>query len=239
MEQNPPYWQEEHVPRWEEGRTLADIFTALGEPTSEGGLPGSAGGLSGAAPEVAAEAARRLTAIFHAQVARAAHLLDAPLCALYLAEPAHASDAALPGTRARRAGQDISGAGAPGGLALYLRALYGAPWSQEATRLGMRTPPGGPATQALSDQAPLLSERADTPALNEWARAQDVRRWLYVPIVGLASLWPTQSSAGRHPSGRLLGEQTNQAAPSRIALGVLAVGRATQSPSLAQWIRAC
>jgi len=230
MEQNPPYWQEEHVPRWEEGRTLADIFTALGEPTSEGGLPGSAGGLSGAAPEVAAEAARRLTAIFHAQVARAAHLLDAPLCALYLAEPAHASDAALPGTRARRAGQDISGAGAPGGLALYLRALYGAPWSQEATRLGMRTPPGGPATQALSDQAPLLSERADTPALNEWARAQDVRRWLYVPIVGLASLWPTQSSAGRHPSGRLLGEQTNQAAPSRIALGVLAVGRATQSP---------
>ncbi len=232
MDQNPRFWHEEYVLHGEESQTLADMFSSLGAPTPPEDMSSSIGGPlgAGAAPEVATEAARRLTAIFHVQIERAGRLLDASLCALYLAEPAQASAAPLPGARPRRGVPNTAGSGAPGRPALYLRALYGAPWSQEATRLGMPTPPGGPAMQVLIDQAPLLSERADTPTLNEWARAQDVRRWLYVPIIGLAPFWPTAPGAGRRPSGDLSSEQTDQADAPRMALGVLAVGRLTQAP---------
>ncbi len=220
MHQDSPYWRAESFLRWEEGQTLADRLVSF--DTQVGGMLGDPQ-RRGAPPEVAAEATRRLTAVFQEQVKRVARRLAADCCALYLIDPAYGESAAP--ARQRRGRLDGRPAEASAGSFLSLRALYGAAWSQDNTRLGMPAPQGGPAMQALLEQTPVLSEQADPPALQAWAQAKQVRRWLYVPIFGLTSLWPYPPVSTSYPSTGLACAYTDQAGPSSSTLGVLAIGR--------------
>jgi signal transduction histidine kinase/GAF domain-containing protein len=232
MDQDPPYWTEGYLFRWDEGRILAEMLASFDERTSMSSAAAldDAPVFRGALADVATEAIRHLTAIFNAQVERVARLMDAPCCALYLAEPARASDTSIQPGRRRQGRQTGRLFNVPPGVVLSLRALYGASWSQASTRLGMPAPPGGPAMQAFVDQAPLLSDAADVPALNEWARERNVRRWLYVPIVGLSSLWSGQQDTEQRFSGAFAPKIGSLAEQSEAALGVLAVGRFAPAP---------
>ncbi|HEY7358674.1 MAG TPA: ATP-binding protein, partial [Ktedonobacterales bacterium] len=174
-----------------------------------------------APPEVAAEAVRRLAAVFQEQVDRVALRLDAVCCALYLVDFGQ-SHRAL-GTRRRQ--QDTRPLEETAGLALSLRALSGAAWSQSNTRQGMPALPNGPAMQALLTRTAVQGKEADTFALQQWARAEQVQRWLYVPIFGVSPLGTTAASAPASWYSGLTREYSDQAEPARVALGVLAVGR--------------
>ncbi|HEU5370687.1 MAG TPA: ATP-binding protein, partial [Ktedonobacterales bacterium] len=116
-------------------------------------------------------------------------------------------------------------------LTLSLRALSGAAWSQDNTRLGMPALPNGPAMQALLTQTAVPSKEADPLALQKWAEAQQVQRWLYVPIFGVSSLGASTVSASSSLHNGLTREYSDLAGPARVALGVLAVGRRSSAPS--------
>lgn len=234
MDQNPLFWHEEPFLRWEEGQGLADLlvsFDAQAQVSSMFDLSADPARRA-APPEVMAEATRRLLAVFQEQVERAAYLLDAACCALYLVEPA--PPAGLAAAPRRRGRQDARAAEAPANPSLSLRAFSGAPWSQDATRLGVPVVPDGPATQALVQQMPVLSEQVDSPALREWAAAQQVGRWLYVPIFGLASLWPNVPGASLPANGSFAREYSERAEKPKVSLGVLAVGRRSEAPGFTQ-----
>ncbi|HEY7349875.1 MAG TPA: ATP-binding protein [Ktedonobacterales bacterium] len=206
---------------------MADMLISFDAQVPVGGVFAVAGDPLGlrAPPHLAAEATRRLTSVFHEQVERAARRLDAACCALYLVEPAYHDGATEPRRRGR---SESHSSEAPARLPLALRALYGASWSQDNTRLGMPAALDGPAMLALVQQAAVPSRQADPPALQEWAQAQQVRRWLYVPIFGLA---PPDSARARSPgSDGFAREYTDQARPPRVSLGVLAVGRHSDDP---------
>jgi signal transduction histidine kinase len=223
-----PFWQEGLPAPWDEGRTLAKLLAALDAGPADAMLGGLAGDLVlGGAPSASAAAtARRLIAVFNEQVARVTRLMDGSLCALYLAKPASNEP---PAATRRRTGSVTRPLGYPGRVLLWLRALAGAPWSEEVTRRGLPAPLDGPAMQTLLDQRPLLSEVADVPALNEWAAQHRIHRWLYVPLFGASPLWPDQQG-----SGDLFPRQSQQrgdwAEARKVALGVLAVGRHEEAP---------
>src|ERR1051326_6993527 len=171
MEHDPLYWQTELLLRWEEGKALADMLLSSDVRIPPDGMFGDALRRS-VPPDVATEAIRRLTAVFHQQVEHVAHLLDAACCALYLVEsPPSVSDARQ---RGRKDGRPL------GHPSLSLRALYGASWGQDSTRLGVPATYGGPAMQALVQQTAVPSDIADPPLLHEWAQIQQVRHWLYM-----------------------------------------------------------
>jgi signal transduction histidine kinase len=223
MEYNPLYWQAELFLRWEEGQALADLLTSF-----DAQPPGNEVSGAGPPPDVAAETLRRLSAVFYEQVDRVAHRLGAVCCALYLVESV--PSAGWPGTDPRRGGDGIRSA-ERGELSLSLRALYGASWGQDSTRLGMPTTPGGPVTQALAEQKFIASDQADPPILQEWAKSRQVRRWLYVPIFGRPSLWPGPLGGKSSLSTGMVREYTDQATPPVVPLGVLAVGRHVDAPA--------
>jgi|GEM_PF-2443058 len=222
MEYNPLYWQAELFLRWEEGQALADMLSSFDARPSE---PETASAVP--PPDVAAETTRRLTAVFYEQVDRVARRLGAACCALYLVEPA--SNAAVPETGSQRADDGLRSVETSGRMSLSLRALYGAAWSQESVRLGVPTTPDGPVMQSLIDQKVVPSEQADPPILQEWAKAHQVRRWLYMPIFGRPTRWPQPPGAKVAQSDGLAREYTDQAAPPVIPLGVLAVGRSVDA----------
>jgi signal transduction histidine kinase len=227
MEYNPLYWQAELFLRWEEGQSLADLLTSTeAQPPEQEGVSG--GLFAGAPLDVAAETVRRLNAVFTEQVDRVAQRLGAACCALYLVEAA--PGAGLPEMSGQRLGGEIRSAERSGRLALSLRALYGASWGQDSVRLGMPATPSGPAMQALVDQKVIPSELADPPLLQEWAKAHQVRRWLYMPIFGRSARWPQPPGAKAGLSDGLTREYTDQAAPPLVPLGVLAVGRHVDAP---------
>jgi signal transduction histidine kinase len=228
MDQDPLDWQMEPFPRWKEGQTLTHTFMSFDAQAPLGSVFGTP--LRGTAPlGVAAETLRRLVAVFQEQVDRVALRLDAACCALYLVEPAQSSGAleARP-LQEQQGANSGAGAAAP---ALALRALSGAAWDQDNTRRGMSVLPNGPAAQALLTETAVLSKEADPLALQKWAQAQQVQRWLYVPIFGFSSqrLAPTSApSLSQHGFTRAYSEQ---AGPGRAALGVLAVGRRSHAPN--------
>lgn len=222
-------WQEKPFLRWKEGQTLADMLISLDMPTPMGGTgPLDDDLLRRSAPsDMAAETARRLTAVFQEQVQRVARRLNAACCALYLLEPTYDDD--VPGTR-RRGRWDVRSTAAPGDLSLVLRSLYGAAWREDNTRLGMPVAPTGPAMQALLEQRAVPGEQADPPALQTWAESRQVRRWLYVPIFDRALLWTDAPNADAHGYDGVARPYGDQPEPLRAALGVLAVGRALAAP---------
>ncbi len=205
---------------WEEARSLADLLAALDEQVQASDpLPNAP------LPDMAMETTRHLAAMFQAQVMEVAQRMDAALCALYLADPpaTRPADAAR-----RRASQNGRFVDLPGEALLSLRALYGASWNANATRLGVPLPPGGPATRTLLSQMPLTSTDADLPMLSEATKARQVRRWLYVPIFGQASPW-SQHSRTTRPLRSLADKQPSPSEPARAVLGVLAVGRTARA----------
>ncbi len=222
MEQDPFHWQTDLFLRWEEGQTLADMLMSFDEQAAAAGMFGDPLRRS-TPPDLAAEATRRLTALFQEQVDRVAHRLNAVCCALYLVEPAQNSR--LPEASQRRNRRDTRPLESVGGPTLSLRALYGASWGQDNTRLGLPAAHGGPAMQALVEQNPVPSLEADPPPLQEWAQAQQVRRWLYIPIFGRPTVWLNSSNGKSHLHNGFAREYTDQAVPHRVSLGVLAVGR--------------
>ncbi len=230
MDQETPFWQEGPPAPWDEGRTLAKLLASLDAGPADAMFGGLGGDLVlGGAPSASASAtARRLIGVFNEQVARVALLMDGALCALYLAKPSPSAPSAS-AARGRRTGSVTRPLGYPGRVFLWLRALAGAPWSEEVTLRGMPAPPDGPAMQTLLDQTPRLSELADVPALNEWAVQHSIQRWLYVPLFGTASLWPDQQNTSG-PFPRQPQERGDWAEARKVALGVLAVGRHKQAP---------
>ncbi len=200
MYQDPSYWHEEPFVHWVEGQPLVERFLAFDAQTLGGTV--FADPLRQSAPlDVAAWATRRLAGLLQEQVKRAARLLEAACSALYLVE----------------------------GTSLALRALSGAAWSEESTRLGMLVTPGSPALLALLERTAVESGQADPPVLQEWAEARQVGRWLYVPVFGLAASWSLSSGARGGDSNGLAREYTDQASVPRVPLGVLAVGRTTRA----------
>ncbi len=234
MEYNPLYWQAELFLRWEEGQALADLLASCEAQPQVDGMAGN--GVPRSAPaDVAAETIRRLTVLFNEHVERVAHRLGAACCALYLAGPVHsaAGSAPLP----RQDGDDARPVDGTAGLSLALRALYGASWGQENTRQGIPTMPGGPVMQVLLEQRAMSTDQADPPLLQEWAKAQQVRRWLYMPIFSHTALWSGGPGAKPALSPGLAREYADQAAPPATPLGVLAVGRHSEAPDFkpAEW----
>lgn len=227
MEQDAHYLQSELMRRLEEGKALADMLMssdgqhALDEMFSDPSR-------RSAPPYVAAETIRRLTAVFQEQVERVAYRLDTACCALYLVGPS--PDESVPEARRYLGGylgkKDSRPLGASGSPALSLRALYGASWRQDNTRQGMPAAYDGPAMQTMLKRTALWSEEADPPLLQEWARIQEVQRWLYVPIFGRGSVWLNGSQTP--PQFRNLARDSATQAPDDSpakVLGVLAVGR--------------
>lgn len=226
MDQSTPFWQGEPLSAWDDSSALAKLLAALDVGRAGDDLvdlapkqrPGDY------AADVTAEVTRRLTALFQEQVARVARLMDASLCALYLAETEPLDKRGRP----RRAGREAHLLGWPSRQALWLRALFGAPWNKDVTQRGIPAPSDSPAMQALLDQETVLNEGASIPALNEWAKTHQVRRWLYIPLFGGRSLWPPQQSAW-FSSPRY--EQADLEEERAEPFGVLAVGRREHAPA--------
>jgi signal transduction histidine kinase len=227
MEQDPLYWQSEVMRRLEEGKALADMLMSFDGQTPLDGMFSDLSRRS-APPHVAAETIRRLTAVFQEQVGRAAARLEAACCALYLVGPSLNEGAPearryLGGHLGRKDSRPFAASGSP---SLSLRALYGASWRQDHTRQGMPVAYDGPAMQALVKRTVVMSDEADPPLLQEWARMQQVQRWLYVPIWGRASAWLNGSHAAPLPRSLAHDDavRPQDDAPTTV-LGVLAVGR--------------
>src|SRR5690348_14676075 len=104
MDQNISFWQHDSPFVWDEGGALSKLLAALEPEIADGDLidlaakqrPGDS------AADLTTDVTRRLTALFQEQVEYIARLMDAPLCALYLAdlEPADKRK------RTRRAGRE-------------------------------------------------------------------------------------------------------------------------------------
>jgi two-component system phosphate regulon sensor histidine kinase PhoR len=229
MDQNMFFWQHDPPFVWDEGSSLAKLLAAL-EPGIADSEPADLDAKQGSgdyAADLATEVTRRLTALFQEQVEYIAHLMDAPLCALYLAELEPVDKR----RRTHRAGREQQLTAWQGRPSLWLRALFGAPWNKDVAQRGIAAPPGSPAMQALLDQEPLVDEGASILALSAWAEAHHVRQWLYIPLFGGRSLWPPARQGW--PSS-LRDGQANPTETQAVALGVLAVGRHTQAPGFTQ-----
>ncbi len=228
MDQDLSAWYEIPPALWDDGQALAYVLAHLGADVGAGQETGQP--LRSAAPGTLEETSRRLIALFHERVARVARLLDAQVCALYLAEPRLVDMSAGKAGRRRWHNREERPLERVAGSRLSLRALYGVPWDEDATRRGVPVPLDGPAMQAFLDQTPLLSERTDVPVLHEWAAKRQIHRWLYVPLLGLAPPWSLRQHVGQH----LFGEQGDLTSTSKVSLGVLAVGRTREAPEFSE-----
>ena len=225
MDQNTPFWQHDSLFLGDEGTSLAKLLAALEADIAPGGLLEQRP--DDYVADVAVEATHRLTALFQEQVAQIARLMDASLCALYLAELEPVDKRGHP----RWAGRETRPLAWSDGQSLWLRALFGAPWNTDVARRGMPAPPDSPAMQTLLDQEPIQCEVASIPALNEWSATHQVRRWLYMPLFGARSLWlPQQNAWSSSPRY----ERVDLTETRTVALGVLAVGRREQAPAFTE-----
>ncbi len=226
MDQNTSFWQHDPPFVWDEDNSLAKLLAALKPDVADGELADLAArrGPGDYAADLTTEVTRRLTALLQEQVEYIARLMDAPLCALYLADVEPADKR----RRTRRGGREPQSPSWQGVPSLWLRALFGAPWNRDVTQRGIAASPGSPAMQTLLDQKPLLDRGASILALNAWAEAHQVQQWLYVPLFGGRPRWPPAQPGW--PSSLRDGPATPME-PSGMALGVLAVGRHTHAPA--------